>query len=465
VKHSAAWNDLENSLGKVEETKIQGSTGKAPGKRFVPAIVFMVFALNIASLTLTLLTREIGATFFGSDTQAIVGITSQLSTIGFAAAVATGVAMSVLAIRFGHKSLLLTGVMLQVVSAAGSFFAPTFLWMQVFFAMEGVGSVISGIAFITLIGDFVPQNRKAKAVSYITAAVFLASFVGAPLISAVADLGTWRYAYLLLGLPFATAALAVSFFGIPSISHEHKPVIDREKYVRSFKRVFLNKSAAACLFASLFFTGIIGLFAINFFRQQFWSDLSLTLQAQYASYVAMVSTSLFAAGSLAAGRLANRFGVKTLTVIGALGNGIFIALLFLSPDLWLALALNWLHVWFSTTAGTALSCLALDQVPEARGTMMSLQRVFGNIGNTIGPAVGGALLVWASYQALGFVLGAMSIVASAIILLIAKDTTRGMREGEKTKIARGKTIAFSLYADTVIGASPFRVSKAIHSET
>jgi predicted MFS family arabinose efflux permease len=434
VKHSAAWNDLENSLGKVDETKILGSTGKALGKRFVPAIIFMVFALNIASLTLTLLTREIGATFFGSDSQAIVGVTSQLSTIGFAAAVASGVAMSVLAIRFGHKSLLLTGIALQVVSAAGAFLAPTFLWMQVFFAMEGGGSVISGIAFITMIGDFVPQNRKAKAVSYITAAVLLASFFGAPLISAVADLGTWRYAYLLLGLPFAVSALAVSFFAIPPVSHEHKPVIDRAKYVRSFKYVLLNKSSAACLIASLFFTGIIGLFAINFFRQQFWSDLPLSLQAQYASYVAMVSTSLFAVGSLIAGRLANRFGVKTLTVVGALGDGVFIVLLFLSPNLWMALAFNWLHVWFSTTAGTALACLALDQVPEARGTMMSMKSVFGNIGNTIGPAVGGSLLVLASYPDLGCVLGGMSMVASAIILFLTKDPTRGMREGEKFKI-------------------------------
>jgi DHA1 family inner membrane transport protein len=425
------WNDLENSMGEVDETKTRSSTGKAPRKRFVPAIVFMVFALNIASLTLTLLTREIGATFFGTDTQATVGITSQLSTIGFAAAVATGITMSGLVIRFGHKSLLLTGITLQVVSAAGSFLAPTFLWLQVFFAMEGIGAVLSGVAFITLIGDFVPQNRKAKAVSYITASVFLATFAGARLIPFAADLGTWRYAYLLLALPFAAAALVVSFFGIPSTSHEHKPAVSREEYVKRFKHVFFDKSAAACLVASLFFSGVIGLYAVNFFRQQFWSDLPLSLQVQYVSYVVMVSTLLFAAGSLVAGRLANRFGVKALTIAGALGDGIFIILLFLSPNLWIALAFDWLHVWFAAIAGTALSCLALDQVPTARGTMMSLKNVFGNIGNTIAPAIGGALLIWSSYQALGFVLGAMSIVASATILLIAKDPTRGLREETK----------------------------------
>jgi predicted MFS family arabinose efflux permease len=212
------------------------------------------------------------------------------------------------------------------------------------------------------------------------------------------------------------------------MSHQHKPEVGRKEYLRSFKRVFLNKSAAACLVANLFFTGVIGLFAINFLRQQFWSELPLPLQVQYASYVAMVSTLLFAAGSLAAGRLANRYSVKTLTVLGALGDGVFIILLFLAPNLWLALAFNWLHVWSATTAGTAISCLALDQVPTARGTMMSMKSVFGNIGNALGPAIGGALLIWASYPSLGLILGAMSIVASAIILLITNDTTRGLQE-------------------------------------
>jgi MFS transporter, DHA1 family, purine base/nucleoside efflux pump len=418
---------MENSL-EVDETKTLGSIGRSPGKWFIPALIFMVFALNVANLTLALLTREIGGTFFGSNTQATVGITSQLNTMGFAAAVATGVAMSVLAVRFAHKPLLMTGILLQIFSAVGAFLAPTFLWLLAFFALEGVGSVFSGIAFVTLVGDFLPQNRKAKAVSYIAAAVSFATFGGTRLIPIVADLGTWRYSYLLLGLPLAVMALVVSYFGVPSISHEHKPEVSRKEYLRSFKQVFLNKSAAACLVASLFFIGAIGLFALNFLRQQFWSELPLPLQVQYASYVAMVSTLLFAFGSLVAGRLVNRYGAKTLTVLGALGDGIFIFLLFLSPNLWSAISFNWLHVWSATTAGTALSCLALDQVPTARGTMMSMKSVFGNIGNALGPAIGGALLIWASYPTLGLTLGAMSIIASAIILFMAKDQTRRLQE-------------------------------------
>jgi len=137
---------------------------------------------------------------------------------------------------------------------------------------------------------------------------------------------------------------------------------------------------------------------------------------------------------LVAGRLANRLGVKTLTVVGTFGDGIFIVLLFYSPSLWMALASNWLHVWFATTAITALTCLALDQVPKARGTMMALNSLFGNIGNTITPAVGGAMLVWASYQALGFVFGAMSMIACAVILFFAKLSIRKTQVEKQNQI-------------------------------
>jgi predicted MFS family arabinose efflux permease len=429
------WNDLENSLEKADETKTTGSTGKAPGKRFVPAIIFIVFALSMSGPTLNLLTREIATTFFGSATQETVGITTQLSTISNAVQVAAGIIMGVLAVRFRHKSLLMAGIFLSIIAHLGAYFAPTFLWMQVIFAIGGAAAIMVSIVAVTLLGDLLPLNRKAKAVGYLVTALYLAVFFGSPIVSFLAGLGSWRYIHLLLGLPAAVAALAVSYIGIPSISHTHQPSIGRKKYVRSFRQVLLNKSAVSCLVGSLFFTGItIGLFAINFFRQQFWSELSPLLQAQYASYIIMAGTLTFAVGGLAAGRLTDKFGAKNLTVVGALGDGVFIILLFIAPNFWAALAFDFLHMWFAAMAITTLSCLSLDQVPSSRGTMMSLRNSFTNIGNTIAPAIGGALLVWASYPALGLVLGAMSIIASAIILLMAKDPNRGLRDRAETKI-------------------------------
>ena len=285
---------MEHSSEKAYETINQSPSERhLPRKGFVPAIIFIVFALSMSGPALSLLTREMATTFFGSATQATVGITTQLSTISNAVQVAAGVIMGVLAVRFRHKSLLMAGILLSIIANAGAYLAPTFLWMQVFFAIGGAAGLMVGVMAVTLFGDSLPLNRKAKAVSYLVTAFYLAVFVGSPIISFLAGLGSWRYVYLLFALP-AVAALAVSYFGIPFTSHAHQPSIGRAKYVRSFRQVLSNKSAVSCLFGSLFFTGItIGLFAINFFRQQFWSELPPLLQAQYSSYIVMAGDLFF----------------------------------------------------------------------------------------------------------------------------------------------------------------------------
>jgi len=43
----------------------------------------------------------------------------------------------------------------------------------------------------------------------------------------------------------------------------------------------------------------------------------------------------------------------------------------------------------------------VDQVPESRGTMISLHRIARNAGEAIGAAIGEVLLALLSYQVLG----------------------------------------------------------------
>jgi hypothetical protein len=67
--------------------------------------------------------------------------------------------------------------------------------------------------------------------------------------------------------------------------------------------------------------------------------------------------------------------------------------------------------------------------------------MFANIGNSMSPAIGGAMLVLFSqastdfpglgFQIAGIVLGAMSIAAAAIILIMVKDPTRRLLQEEK----------------------------------
>ena len=85
-----------------------------------------------------------------------------------------------------------------------------------------------------------------------------------------------------------------------------------------------------------------------------------------------------------------------------------------------------LHVWFGASAIPAFICLVLEQAPQHRGTMMSLNSLFNNMGNAIAPAIGGALLVLTSrfYGAIGVVFGSMSLAGAAVLIFLVGDTTK-----------------------------------------
>lgn len=393
-----------------------------PRRLFLPSLAIAVFSVYLSNVIITLLSVDIATTFFGSANAAAVGAVSQLSTFNAAAEVVFALLLSILAIRFRHKPLLLVGAIFVVISAVGSFFAPTLLSLQLFYAMEGVGSIMVGVMAFTLIGDFLPLQKKPKAVSYIVAVASLSTLVGTLLIGYIADVAGWRFAFVYFVLPVAVAGLALASVILPSKPREKPATIKENPYVRSFKQVLTNRSATACLIASLLtVAGIqVTVFALAFYRTLFAVPRGWTVGImEAATIIAIVA-------SLVAGRLVNRFGAKRIVILSTLLNAFFVMTFFFIPNLWVSLTFDLLHVWFTAIAGTAFACLILDQVPKSRGTMMSLNSIFNNIGNAIAPAVGGALLVWTDgvYGAIGLALGSLTIAGVAVLFFFAKDPTR-----------------------------------------
>ncbi len=107
--------------------------------------------------------------------------------------------------------------------------------------------------------------------------------------------------------------------------------------------------------------------------------------------------------------------------------------MFSATNLWIAVTINFIQAFLTGMALSAYPCLALDQVPNSRSTMMSLTRIFATAGNTIVPAIGGALLVLfyakpigVGYQAVGIAFGIMNITAAGILLFFTKDPKQGL---------------------------------------
>jgi predicted MFS family arabinose efflux permease len=70
----------------------------------------------------------------------------------------------------------------------------------------------------------------------------------------------------------------------------------------------------------------------------------------------------------------------------------------------------------------AYSSLALEQVPEFRGSMMSLSQLSQSVAGALGSGLGGLLLVAFDYGHVGF-LGFSAIIASLLFHVFTIDPT------------------------------------------
>jgi len=383
----------------------------------IPAMITATAAVSATSGILTLFTVEIAANF-----QVSLGVASQLATINYAGEFVFSLLMGILAVRFRYKPLIIAGVLFVIFSSIGCFLAPDFVIMQIFFAMEGIGTIIFSIMALTLFGDIYPPKKRAKAVSYIATALWVTALINFPLSGFIANVAGWRSNFILQILPISLAGLILAFLTVPSKTQALRASIKNATCKESFHKIFTDKSATACLAGSILSTaGVqIGLFAVLFYRQRF----SMSTDSVVLLNMGMII--IFIIGSFAAGRLTNRFGAKPIAVIGTLLTGFFTMTFFLIPDIWGALFFDVLHVWFAAIAAPAYLCLALAQVPKFRGTMMSLNSATGSLAKMVAPAVGGVLLILTldSYEAVGFALGSMSVAAAIILFFLAKDPTR-----------------------------------------
>lgn len=398
------------------------------GNFFVLALMIAFFAMTISGPIASLLSLDIAKTFFpanfsaGSSQQmqaAAVGMVTQIATINNLFEVFFALVIGVVAVRFRHKPLLLAGVVLIIAAAVGCYLAPTLWVLGVFFAIEGSGSIMIAVMGMTLVGEFMPFSRKAKSVSYLIAATAAATIVSVPIINSITSLGGWRLNFLLFAMPVSVFGLLLTFYALPKTPSTHKTTPEDNIYLISFKRVLLNRSAAFCLIGgALGGSFAVGTFAMAFYRQQ------LGLPLGYTAIVLMAVSSMYVVASLIIGRFVNRIGARILVLAATLADSVFIITLFFMSTWWIAAFLDVIHVWFSAAAFTAFSCLALDQVPEHRSTMMSMRSVFANLGGAIGAGLAGAMLIiFGSYQAVGISFGLMS-VASTVAFLLTKDSTR-----------------------------------------
>ncbi len=414
-----------------------------PTRLLLLGLLSSVFAVNVIDVFAPLLYPEIAATF-----GITVGTAVQLSAFSSAAGVITGLALSAFSIKFRYKTLLMAGVFAIVICVLGVFLAPNFLFAQLFYALNGVGSVIVGVMAPTLIGELYPLEKKATRVSWLAATGVLAVLIGNPVTGIIASAGgvaSWRSAILWFMLPATSVSLLLVAFLVPRKPLLNPVDIRKEPFLNGYKEIFTNRSARGCL-TNTFFGGIY--IAVSILAPSFLSE-KFAISPLLRSYVAICSTSLLVTGVLIAGFLVNKAGRKRLMWASAIPAVVFSVcgypLSIFIPNIWVILVFRFAASFIGAFTIIAGSNLYLEQVPKFRGTMMSLQSAINGFGATVGVLIGGSLLnIFGDsilrYPVTMVTLGALGLVGTLNIILFAKDPVKTPQNAKQVQFTLGKDV-------------------------
>jgi DHA1 family putative efflux transporter-like MFS transporter len=402
-----------NRLG--EDATKDVESGPYP-RLVLPSMVLSRFVIQSPQALLGLLLIDIGVSF-GLP----VGIMGQTMTAYSLSGFIMAILMGILSVRFNHKNLILTGLGLRVISAIGCVYVQDYKMMLVLYLLNGLGTGLISPMTMTLIAEHLPKEKRAGAISWIVTGMGL-SFVVSPLaINYLSGMRGWRFPFLAYILPMTLLSLVLVYSGVPP-SRTSGSETRRGDYLEGYKNVLSDRSALACLLgltlSTLAINGLCGGYFPSYFRQRLNASTSLTSMMMVATALAYVG------GSQIAGRVIKYTGSRRLWVIAYVISGMSMVAVFNSSNVWAALALSVLAFVMVGVGYTASNHLTLMQVPQYRGTIMSLFSAANSLGLALGAAIGGMILLSLDYGFLGYGALVSSLASVLVVHTMTEETEK-----------------------------------------
>jgi len=385
-------------------------------KLVLPALVMSRFSNQGPAILTSLLLIDIGLTFGVS-----VGVMAQIRTTSSVVAILGAFIVGIISLRFKHRSLLLTGLLLQTISAFGCSVAPDYTSMMIFYSLCGLGIAMVTPMGLTLVAEYYPIEKRSSAIGWILTGASLSYLIGSPAVGLLAGYGGWRIAFIGFVVVVSFLSFLLAYWGLPRTPVDLKPRGSTGSYLDGFKAIFTNRSADACLVGTAFSWACYQLsllYGASFLRQRF------LLTTGSVAVITIGSAAFFMVGTQSGGRLVKRVGRKPLVVLSALITAIFMILSVNLFDPWLCVATSYLGNLFSGMRFTSSSSLTLEQVPKYRGTMMSIASASDGTGAALGAGIGGWAILISGYGLAGIILGGLGLVSAIVFQLLAVDPTK-----------------------------------------
>lgn len=362
-------------------------------------------ALSTAStgpqiVALSLLMPEISAALNAPITQL-----GQLNTAFSVVAIIGSIAMGAITVRYPPKRLLVTGIITLLIGIIGTSLSTGYTQMVMFFVLYGVGTSLT-LPVVSILLTLYPQQERTTALGRIYSGRSLTSILATPVIGFLAAAYGWRAGYLWFGAPLILLSVIMVAAKVPEQPTSGANV----DLMSGFKKIAANRSALACIAGaalSLAFFNSLMVFNGAYMR----NNLGLSLET--ASLAMSVTFIAIAVGQVISGTLADRLGIKTTTWLSTLIGGISLLLYFsVKLPIPVAILASAIGTGMAGTTMTTMATLALEQVPDSRGTMMSLNSAAMNVGGMLSTVIGGLAIDSLGFSGYGLIMAAISLAAA-----------------------------------------------------
>jgi len=395
----------------------EANTKEAPSSRLILlSLVVPTSVVWIPSLLAGILLIDIGETF-GQP----VGVVGQLFTVTRIVGVASALVLGVLSARYSHKRLLMLGLFSYILFAVGCYVAPSFGVVLISYSFSGLGLAVVLPMALALVGEHLPQERRAGAIGWISISTAISGIFIGPLVASIVDYGGWRLPIIVFVLPLTLLGLVLVQRWLPSSANEQTSGGGGADFLGGFKAIFSDRSALSCLIGyalALASMTVLGSYCPSFLRERFLVSTSF-VSTLYAGI-----NLLYSLGSAAASRLVDRFNRKLVLVVSLLVESALVMYSTSSNSLWVAVAVILVAYTLMGVIYPVAISLTLEQTSGFRGTIMALNSAAGNLGMAIGAGIGGMVLLTHNYGMVGVSLGALGVLGALTYRFLVVDLAR-----------------------------------------
>lgn len=299
---------------------------------------------------------------------------------GFALTIALTGPFAVLATSaVNKKTLMCLSILMFLISNVISAFAPDFSVLLIARIIPAVlHPVFWSVATVAAAREVTPEQAP-RAVAVIMGGLSLATVLGVPITSYVADLAGWRYSFFFAGAVNLLAFVCLAYF-IPSMPVKNRTSMQGQLKALNKGQLWMN------LFSTMLMIG--GMFASYSYLAEFLDKVT-HMSGSQISAMFLVFGAAGIGGNWLAGRLLTRNILFTTRLFLLSLSAIYLAAFYLSSYFYIMMFI--LAVWgFIHTGGFLIGqVITTKEAPDAPELATSLLASFANAGVTLGTAIGG----------------------------------------------------------------------------